>query len=214
MSCLVPPGLQGKSDILFGNLHELYTFHNDIFLKDLENCISTTELVALCFVQRVRSLPFGFNICTFGCHWFYDCCSLQRDTFFRLYSYYCQNIPRSERLRETLVDTHLFLQECQKKLGHKLPLAAYLLKPVQRITKYQLLLKDLLKYGLYRAWVLYRRSRINLFFSFLCIFRFSDTGTCSRELQKALDCMLVVLKCVNDSMHQIAITGFPVNIQK
>ncbi|XP_061505953.1 uncharacterized protein LOC4576783 isoform X1 [Anopheles gambiae] len=163
MSSLVPPGLQGKSDILFGNLHELYTFHNDIFLKDLENCISTTELVALCFVQR-------------------------RDTFFRLYSYYCQNIPRSERLRETLVDTHLFLQECQKKLGHKLPLAAYLLKPVQRITKYQLLLKDLLK--------------------------FSDTGTCSRELQKALDCMLVVLKCVNDSMHQIAITGFPADLSQ
>ncbi|XP_058066484.1 guanine nucleotide exchange factor DBS isoform X1 [Anopheles bellator] len=163
MGSLVPPGLQGKSDILFGNLHELYTFHNDIFLKDLENCISTTELVALCFVQR-------------------------RDTFFRLYSYYCQNIPRSERLRETLVDTHLFLQECQKKLGHKLPLAAYLLKPVQRITKYQLLLKDLLK--------------------------FSDTGTCSRELQKALDCMLVVLKCVNDSMHQIAITGFPADLSQ
>uniref|UniRef100_A0A182NHA7 SH3 domain-containing protein n=1 Tax=Anopheles dirus TaxID=7168 RepID=A0A182NHA7_9DIPT len=135
MSSLVPPGLQGKSDVLFGNLHELYTFHNDIFLKDLENCISTTELVALCFVQR-------------------------RDTFFRLYSYYCQNIPRSERLRETLVDTHLFLQECQKKLGHKLPLAAYLLKP------------------------------------------------------KALDCMLVVLKCVNDSMHQIAITGFPADLSQ
>lgn len=71
---------------------------------------------------------------------------MQRDTFYRLYSFYCQNIPRSERLRETLVDTHLFLQECQKRLGHKLPLAAYLLKPVQRITKYQLLLKDLLRY--------------------------------------------------------------------
>lgn len=113
----------------------------------------------------------------------------QRDTFFRLYSYYCQNIPRSERLRETLVDTHLFLQECQRKLGHKLPLAAYLLKPVQRITKYQLLLQDLLKNS-------------------------DDNGTsCSRELQKALNCMLVVLKCVNDSMHQIAITGFPVSIQ-
>ncbi|XP_055387523.1 guanine nucleotide exchange factor DBS-like isoform X2 [Condylostylus longicornis] len=155
---LVPPGLQGKEDILFGNLHELYTFHSETFLKDLENCISTTELVALCFVQR-------------------------RDTFYRLYSFYCQNIPRSERLRETLVDTHLFLHECQKKLGHKLPLGAYLLKPVQRITKYQLLLKDLL--------------------------RFSDSGTCTKELQKALDCMLIVLKCVNDSMHQIAITGYP-----
>lgn len=45
-------------------------------------------------------------------------------------------------------------------------------------------------------------------------FRFSDTGTCTRELQKALDCMLVVLKCVNDSMHQIAITGFPVRVLK
>ncbi|XP_034141219.1 uncharacterized protein LOC117591927 isoform X9 [Drosophila guanche] len=163
LSHLAPPSLNGKEDILFGNLHELYTFHNDIFLKDLENCISTTELVALCFVQR-------------------------RDTFYRLYSFYCQNIPRSERLRETLVDTHLFLQECQMRLGHKLPLAAYLLKPVQRITKYQLLLKDLL--------------------------RFSDSGSCTKELQKALDCMLIVLKCVNDSMHQVAITGFPTDLSQ
>lgn len=54
---LVPPGLQGKEEILFGNLHELYTFHSEIFLKDLENCISTTELVALCFVQRVSRHP-------------------------------------------------------------------------------------------------------------------------------------------------------------
>lgn len=34
-----------------------------------------------------------------------------------------------------------FHQECQKKLEHKLGLDSYLLKPVQRITKYQLLLK-------------------------------------------------------------------------
>lgn len=34
-----------------------------------------------------------------------------------------------------------FRQECQKKLEHKLGLDSYLLKPVQRITKYQLLLK-------------------------------------------------------------------------
>lgn len=30
---------------------------------------------------------------------------------------------------------------CQEKLGHRLPLGAYLLLPMQRITKYQLLLK-------------------------------------------------------------------------
>lgn len=35
----------------------------------------------------------------------------------------------------------LWLQECQRKLDHKLSLDSYLLKPVQRITKYQLLLK-------------------------------------------------------------------------
>ncbi|KAG6446715.1 hypothetical protein O3G_MSEX004564 [Manduca sexta] len=160
---LLPPTLVGQADVLFGNLHELFTFHQDIFLKDLERSISATELVALCFVEK-------------------------RETFFRLYSYYCQNIPRSERLRETLVDTHLFLQACQLRLGHKLPLAAYLLKPVQRITKYQLLLKDLLRYG--------------------------ECGSMTTGLQQALDCMLVVLKCVNDSMHQIAITGVPVDLSQ
>ncbi|XP_075969492.1 uncharacterized protein LOC142972305 isoform X9 [Anticarsia gemmatalis] len=160
---LLPSALVGQADVLFGNLHELFTFHQDIFLKDLEKSISATELVALCFVEK-------------------------RETFFRLYSYYCQNIPRSERLRETLVDTHLFLQACQLRLGHKLPLAAYLLKPVQRITKYQLLLKDLLRY--------------------------SECGSMTTKLQQALDCMLVVLKCVNDSMHQIAITGVPLDLSQ
>lgn len=33
------------------------------------------------------------------------------------------------------------IKECQKKLEHKLGLDSYLLKPVQRLTKYQLLLK-------------------------------------------------------------------------
>lgn len=37
----------------------------------------------------------------------------------------------------------LSLQECQKKLDHKLGLDSYLLKPVQRLAKYQLLLKVL-----------------------------------------------------------------------
>ncbi|KAF5275360.1 hypothetical protein FQR65_LT04188 [Abscondita terminalis] len=163
MQPILPQGLLDKIDVLFGNLDELYHFHADVFLKDLENCISTTDLVALCFVQR-------------------------REMFYQLYSYYCQNIPRSEQLRESVVDSHMFFQRCQAKLGHKLPLAAYLLKPVQRITKYQLLLKDLLRY--------------------------SDEKTNCKELQQALDCMLVVLRCVNDSMHQISISGFPVDLSQ
>lgn len=50
---LVPSLLHGKTDVLFGNLEDIYVFHGDTFLKDLENCVSNTELVALCFVQRV-----------------------------------------------------------------------------------------------------------------------------------------------------------------
>ena len=40
-------------------------------------------------------------------------------------------------------ENHPLLVNCQKELGHQLPLSSYLLKPVQRLTKYQLLLKDL-----------------------------------------------------------------------
>lgn len=50
---LLPVEVQDKRYELFGNLEEIYKFHGDIFLQDLENCISTTELVALCFTHRV-----------------------------------------------------------------------------------------------------------------------------------------------------------------
>lgn len=83
---------------------------------------------------------------------------------FQVYEKYCQNKPRSESLWRQCSDCPFFqvgpgprwaprahvtehclrspcLQECQRKLDHKLSLDSYLLKPVQRITKYQLLLK-------------------------------------------------------------------------
>lgn len=69
MAHLVPPALAGKADLLFGNLDDIYLFHGDTFLRDLENCISNTELVALCFVQRVRivSVSSGFVLdCLFS----------------------------------------------------------------------------------------------------------------------------------------------------
>ncbi|XP_044741332.1 guanine nucleotide exchange factor DBS-like isoform X2 [Chrysoperla carnea] len=160
---LVPAILSDKIDVLFGNLDELYNFHANIFLRELENCITSMDLVASCFVQ-------------------------QKDNFFRLYSSYCQNLTRSEQLREQLTsDAHALLQSLQRKLNHQLPLAAYLLKPVQRITKYQLLLKDLHRYS-----------------------QDDPHAVCDhQQLQEALNCMLLVLKCVNDSMLHVAITGYP-----
>lgn len=70
-------------------------------------------------------------------------------------------------------------------MEHKLGLDSYLLKPVQRITKYQLILKELLKY--------------------------SKGCEGSEDLQEALSCILGILKAVNDSMHLIAITGYEVS---
>ena len=89
-----------------------------------------------------------------------------------------------------------FLRQCQTSLGHKLPLSAYLLKPVQRITKYQLLLKDLTKY------------------SQCPIGSSEDVNRCDNDLHSALDAMLAVLRCVNDSMYQVAITGYQVKKKK
>ncbi|MEE6501310.1 hypothetical protein FKM82_004121 [Ascaphus truei] len=99
----------------------------------------------------------------------------------QVYEKYCQNKPKSEALWRQCGES-LFFQECQRKLDHKLSLDAYLLKPVQRITKYQLLLKEMLK----------------------C----SKNSEGTAELEEALATVLDIIKSVNDSMHQIAITGY------
>jgi hypothetical protein len=102
-----------------------------------------------------------------------------------MYSDYCQNKPFSEDLRREIGDNNAFFKECQSKLEHKLPLGAYLLKPVQRVTKYQLLLREMHKYS-----------------------QPQEAG--AAELQEAVESMLRVLKYLNDIMHQIAITGYQV----
>jgi triple functional domain protein len=60
---------------------------------------------------------------------------------FDMYVQYCRNKPESN----SLLVTHggSFFEDLQKKHHIEHPIAAYLIKPVQRITKYQLLLKDL-----------------------------------------------------------------------
>ncbi|XP_023814801.1 proto-oncogene DBL isoform X2 [Oryzias latipes] len=155
LSGLLPPILHSKRDVLFGNMPEIYNFHSRVFLQELEGCLEAPERVGACFLQRKES--------------------------FQMYECYCQNKPRSESLWRQFSDCSFF-QECQKKLEHKLGLDSYLLKPIQRLTKYQLLIKELLKYS-------------------------SDCEGTS-ELQGALTAMLDLLKSVNDSMHQISITGY------
>uniref|UniRef100_A0A8C2EJ70 Mcf.2 cell line derived transforming sequence-like a n=1 Tax=Cyprinus carpio TaxID=7962 RepID=A0A8C2EJ70_CYPCA len=159
MANLIPNTLLHKKDILFGNMPEIYQFHKKTFLRELEAYTDYPELVGRCFLERMTDL--------------------------QIYEKYCQNKPRSESLWRQCSDC-VFFQECQKKLEHKLGLDSYLLKPVQRITKYQLLLKELLKY--------------------------SKGCEGEDDLQEALSSILGILKAVNDSMHLIAITGYEGNL--
>lgn len=58
MKNLIPVGLKGKSEILFGNIESIYSFHNQFFLPALESYSSSTESVAVCFTDNVIKILF------------------------------------------------------------------------------------------------------------------------------------------------------------
>ncbi|TNN08462.1 Pleckstrin homology domain-containing family G member 1 [Schistosoma japonicum] len=70
--------------------------------------------------------------------------------FEELYVDFCLNYPKTihllEEVEKSRADTWTYLSNCQLELQHQLPLATYLLKPVQRVLKYQLLLQECLKH--------------------------------------------------------------------
>lgn len=54
----LPPQIQNKEDVIFGNMEEIYDFHNRIFLKELEKYETMPEDVGHCFVTWVRYIFF------------------------------------------------------------------------------------------------------------------------------------------------------------
>ena len=73
----------------------------------------------------------------------------RKHQFISEYTIYCNNYPNAcEILKDINFNQNLKILSsfriCQQSLGHLLPLAAYLLKPVQRILKYPLLIKAML----------------------------------------------------------------------
>ncbi|NXT10958.1 PKHG1 protein, partial [Prunella fulvescens] len=104
---------------LFGNIRDIYHFNSEL-LQDLENCENDPVAIADCFVSKSED--------------------------FHIYTQYCTNYPRSvavltECMRNKAVAK--FFRERQEALQHSLPLGSYLLKPVQRILKYHLLLHEI-----------------------------------------------------------------------
>ncbi|KAI2663200.1 Pleckstrin homology domain-containing family G member 4B [Labeo rohita] len=113
----VPQDLRGQRGSIFGNLEKLRDFHQHHFLQELELCLKEPFCVGRCFLKHKEN--------------------------FGLYALYSKNKPRSERL---LIDHgREFFKQKQQLLGDKMDLSSYLLKPVQRISKYGLLLQDMLR---------------------------------------------------------------------
>nr|XP_035137984.2 puratrophin-1 isoform X8 [Callithrix jacchus] len=111
----VPQGLRGQRTHLFGNLEKLRDFHCHFFLRELEACTRHPPRVAYAFLRH--RVQFG------------------------MYALYSKNKPRSDALMSCY--GHTFFKDKQQALGDHLDLASYLLKPIQRMGKYALLLQEL-----------------------------------------------------------------------
>ncbi|XP_056130265.1 quattro [Lampris incognitus] len=113
----VPQDLRGQRGSIFGNLEKLHDFHHHHFLQELENCVKEPFRVGRCFLRHKDS--------------------------FALYALYSKNKPQSDNL--LISHGQSFFKEKQLQLGDKMDLWSYLLKPVQRISKYSLLLQDMVR---------------------------------------------------------------------
>uniref|UniRef100_A0A672GP11 non-specific serine/threonine protein kinase n=1 Tax=Salarias fasciatus TaxID=181472 RepID=A0A672GP11_SALFA len=151
----VPDDMRGKDKIVFGNIHQIYDWHKDFFLGELERCLEDPDRLAPLFVKQERRL--------------------------HMYIVYCQNKPKSEHIVSEYIDT--YFEDLKQRLGHRLQITDLLIKPVQRIMKYQLLLKDLLKVS-------------------------KKAGVDTTELEKAVEVMCVVPKRCNDMMNVGRLQGF------
>ncbi|TMS06560.1 Kalirin [Larimichthys crocea] len=153
----IPPGIANKEHIIFGNMQDIYDFHNNIFLKELVNYEQLPEDVGHCFVTWADK--------------------------FHIYVDYCKNKPDSSQL--ILEHAGSFFDDIQQRRGLANSISSYLIKPVQRITKYQLLLKELLS----------------------CC----EEG--KGEIKDGLEVMLSVPKRANDAMHLAMLEGFEENLE-
>ncbi|XP_040048843.1 rho guanine nucleotide exchange factor 25 isoform X2 [Gasterosteus aculeatus] len=151
----IPEDMKGKDKIVFGNIHQIFDWHKDYFFGEVEKCIAEPERLAQLFIKHERRL--------------------------HMYVVYCQNKPKSEHIVSEYIET--YFEELRQQLGHRLQLNDLLIKPVQRIMKYQLLLKDFLKY-------------------------YTKAGMDTEELEKAVEVMCFVPKRCNDMMNVGRLQGF------
>ncbi|XP_011629628.1 uncharacterized protein LOC105422086 isoform X2 [Pogonomyrmex barbatus] len=109
---------------LFSNIEDIFEFNRE-FLWEIKKCGLNPVHVANTFIKH--------------------------NSGFKVYTEYCTNYPKTVSVLTDLMgqeETASAFRERQAALGHALPLGSFLLKPVQRILKYHLLLQNLSKeYG-------------------------------------------------------------------
>lgn len=113
----IPQALRGQRNVVFGNIEKIYEFHSGYFLRALE-------------AYEMRPFAIGSIF-------------LRYENQFHLYALYNKNKPKSDSLMSEYGSA--FFRKKQLELEDKMDLASYLLKPVQRMGKYALILKQLLK---------------------------------------------------------------------
>ncbi len=108
----------GKDKIVFGNIQQIYEWHKTTFSPELENALSEdSSYIGSLFVKY--------------------------ENRFQMYVKYCENKPKSEYI---VSEYDNYFEELRVELKQKLNIQDLLIKPVQRIMKYQLMLKEIKKY--------------------------------------------------------------------
>ncbi|XP_053176545.1 rho guanine nucleotide exchange factor TIAM1 [Scomber japonicus] len=126
---------QDELDVLFGNLPEMVEFQVE-FLKTLEDGTRLVpDLEKLESVDQFKKILFSLG----GSFLYYA-------DRFKIYSAFCAShtkVPKVLVKAKTDTDFKAFLDERNPKQQHSSTLESYLIKPIQRVLKYPLLLKEL-----------------------------------------------------------------------
>uniref|UniRef100_A0A8C7FZE3 TIAM Rac1 associated GEF 1 n=1 Tax=Oncorhynchus kisutch TaxID=8019 RepID=A0A8C7FZE3_ONCKI len=126
---------QDELDILVGNLPEMVEFQVE-FLKTLEDGTRLVpDLEKLERVDQFKKILFSLG----GSFLYYA-------DRFKIYSAFCAShtkVPKVLVKAKTDADFKAFLEERNPKQQHSSTLESYLIKPIQRVLKYPLLLREL-----------------------------------------------------------------------
>ncbi|TRY61773.1 hypothetical protein TCAL_08466 [Tigriopus californicus] len=115
----IPTDLMGgKNRIIFGNIRDIYDFHVRSILPEIEKCVDDPGRLAYLFESK-------------------------RDIMKMKYGRYCLNKPKSEYIITQHNDKYFAV--VRLKEGFQQALSTQMMTPIQRVTRYQLLLSEVLK---------------------------------------------------------------------